>query len=82
LLIRAEVPEDHEAIANVTARAFGKYREARMFDAIRRSDAYVPELSLVAEMDGRIVGHLLLSYVGLADTDRRVLELGPMSVTP
>jgi len=28
LLIRAEVPEDHEAIANVTARAFGKYREA------------------------------------------------------
>jgi putative acetyltransferase len=82
LLIRAEVPEDREAIPDVTARAFGKYREARMVDAIRRSDAYVPELSLVAVMDERIVGHLLLSYVGLAEADRRVLELGPMSVTP
>ena len=80
--IRAEAPEDGQAIAEVTARAFGKEREARMVDAIRRSDGYVPELSLVAELEGRIVGHVMLSYVSLASDERRVLELGPMSVAP
>jgi putative acetyltransferase len=36
-----------------------------MIDAIRASDGFVPELSLVAEHDGKIVGHVLLSYVQL-----------------
>jgi predicted N-acetyltransferase YhbS len=53
LTIRVEAPGDSPAIAEVTARAFGKEREARMVDAIRRSDGYVPELSLVAELEGR-----------------------------
>jgi putative acetyltransferase len=82
LLIRAESPDDRKAIAEVTESAFGKEREAKMVDAIRRSDAFVPELSLVAELDGRIVGHVVLSYVGLDGERRRVLELGPMSVAP
>jgi putative acetyltransferase len=82
LTIRAEAPGDSPAIAEVTARAFGKEREARLVDAVRRSGAYVPELSLVAELEGRIVGHVMLSYVGLAGHERRVLELGPMSVIP
>ena len=82
LTIRAEAPEDGPAIAEVTASAFGKEREARMVDAIRRSGGYVPELSLVAELRGRVVAHVMLSYVGLAGDERRVLELGPMSVTP
>jgi putative acetyltransferase len=82
LCIRTEQPGDRRAIAAVTASAFGKDVEARIVDAIRGSDAYVPELSLVAELDGQVVGHVMLSYVGLAGDDRRVLELGPMSVAP
>jgi putative acetyltransferase len=78
--IRTETPVDREAIAAVTAAAFGKEREARIVEAIRRSDRFVPDLSLVAEQDGEIVGHAMLSYVDLAG--RRVLELGPMSVAP
>jgi putative acetyltransferase len=80
--IRAEAPEDRDAIAEVTSAAFGKQREARMVEAIRESDGFVRELSLVAERDGAIVGHVLLSYVGLAGDSRRVLELGPMCVAP
>jgi putative acetyltransferase len=82
LRIRAEVPADREAISAVTDAAFGKPLEAQMVEAIRQSDGFVPELSLVAEADGRIVGHLMLSYVGLEGQGRRLLELAPMSVHP
>jgi predicted N-acetyltransferase YhbS len=80
--LRGERPDDRPAIADVTAAAFGSEREARMIDAIRSSDGFVPELSLVAEVDGRVVGHAMLSYVVLEGADRHVLELGPMSVKP
>ena len=63
--IRAESREDWAAIAAVTEAAFGSARESRMIDAIRASDGFVPELSLVAEDDGQVVGHALLSYVEL-----------------
>jgi putative acetyltransferase len=82
LTIRPETPQDSIPIASVTTAAFGTDREARMVDAIRGSEGYVPELSLVAELDGRIVGHVMLSYVGLAGAERRLLELGPISVAP
>jgi putative acetyltransferase len=78
--VRAETAADHEAIAAVTTAAFGKEREARIVEEVRASDRFVPELSLVAEAGGEIVGHVLVSYVDLGP--RRVLELGPMSVAP
>lgn len=53
-----------------------------MVEAIRGSDGFVPELSLVAELDGQVVGHAMLSYIGLEGTSRRLLELGPMAVAP
>jgi putative acetyltransferase len=56
--IRAETPDDVDAIAAVTAAAFAKEREARMVEAIRASDGFVPELSLVADDAGEIVGHV------------------------
>jgi putative acetyltransferase len=82
LTIRPETGRDEAAIAEVTTAAFAKQREARIVDAIRRSDRFVPELSLVAEVEGVVVGHVMLSYVDLGDDSRRVLELGPMSVAP
>lgn len=80
--MRAERPGDEDAIGNVTTAAFGKQREARLVEAIRASDGFVSELSLVAELDGEVVGHVLLSYVGLEGDSRRVLELGPLAVAP
>lgn len=80
--VRAERRDDRTAISAVTEAAFGKPLEARMIDAIRASPGFVPELSLVAEDDGQLVGHVLLSYVELEGASRRLLELGPISVLP
>lgn len=67
----------------MTAAAFGQDLEARLVDSIRESEHFVPQLSLVAEIDGRIVGHVLLSRVFLrGKADRMVLSLAPLSVHP
>lgn len=80
--IRTERAEDIPAIAAVAEAAFGSPREARMVDAIRASGSFFPELSLVAVDDGTIVGHVILSYVELEGSERRLLQLGPVSVLP
>ncbi len=80
--IRREAEADHAAIAEVTQAAFGKEDEARLVEAIRASDEFVPQLSLVAEVDGRVVGHIMFSYSVLEGSDTRLLQLSPLSVSP
>ena len=55
-----------------------------MVAAIRASDEYIPELALVAELDGRIVGHVMISYSSLEEGDLRrpVAQLSPLAVLP
>lgn len=48
MLIRPETSGDHDAIFHVNAKAFGREDEARLVDALRKSPAFIPELSLVA----------------------------------
>ena len=52
---RAERPDDHRAIADVVAAAFGSRAEAELVENIRESEYFIPQLSVVAESDGRIV---------------------------
>lgn len=80
--IRVERPDDVDAIATVVAAAFGSPFEAQMVADIRASGDFVPELSLVAEHDGEIVGHVLVSSVALHDGDNhhRVPCLSPLAV--
>src|SRR3970282_1961439 len=57
--------------------------EPALCELIRASDGFVPDLSLVAEdRDGGIVGHILLSHVGIAGSPDPVLALAPMAVVP
>lgn len=83
--IRSERPDDHEAIRIVVAAAFGTPAEAALVDEIRLSPEYVAEWALVAELDGRIVGHTMVSYARLVvdDTDTRsIAMLSPLAVAP
>jgi putative acetyltransferase len=80
--VRVERAEDEPAVTRVIGAAFGRAGEAHMVEAIRASEGYVPELAFVAEDDGEVVGYVLLSYVGLAGSERRLLELAPLAVMP
>ena len=84
LTIRAEERDDELAIATVVEAAFGSPAEARLVSAIRASENFVPELSLVAELDGRIVGHVMISAVWLRheDSQRQIASLAPLAVAP
>jgi putative acetyltransferase len=81
IIVRSEQPGDRDAIRRVNELAFEGPAEADIVDALRDSEAWLPNLSLVAE-DGRgIVGHALFSLVRL-DSGPELLSLGPMAVLP
>jgi len=85
--IRQATDDDWPAILDVHRRAFGRDEEAGMADAVRSSDGFVAELSLVALADEatsrcQTHGHVLTSWVGLEGSERRLLQLGPIAVLP
>ncbi len=82
--IRPEGARDHDAIAAVVAAAFGSAREADLVDAIRSSPEYIAELALVAETDGEVVGHVMVSYTALDDgrSFHQIFQLAPLAVDP
>lgn len=82
LIIRPEKPEDIPAIFRVNQLAFGRENEARLVNNLRAENAIT--LSLVAQMDEQIVGHILFSPVTIRDdeTEWQALGLGPMAVLP
>ena len=84
ITVRSESKDDIKAIDVVNISAFEGDNEARLVTALRGSPGFTNELSLVAEFNGRIVGHLMLTPVTLhqRDQDVKVLALAPMSVVP
>jgi putative acetyltransferase len=82
VIVRAETAADHEAIRKVVDDAFGDTITGDLVEMIRRSERYVPELSLVAVSGGQTVGHVMSSYVELEPGARPVLQVGPLAVAP
>ena len=82
--IRQENNSDLTAISNVNRCAFAGEGEAEFVSSIRGSSHFVRELSLVAEFNGRIIGHILMFKTVLhqQNGDVEVLALAPMSVMP
>lgn len=85
LLIRQECESDHKQVYKVVKRAFEheKYsdkNEHNLVERLRKSRAFVPELSLVAEIGGKIVGYILFTEITI--DGRTALALAPVSVDP
>ncbi|WP_392531529.1 GNAT family N-acetyltransferase [Nostoc sp. C117] len=81
--IRCETLTDYPAIAEVNTLAFGQENEAKLVEVIRPCDGYIPELSLVAEIEGVVVGHILFSYIDLVgEQTLQILGLAPLAVRP
>ena len=84
-LIRSETSDDASAIAEVTAAAFktlevSNQTEQFIVAALRSAKALT--VSLVAEMEGRVVGHIAFSPVAISDGSPNWYGLGPVSVMP
>lgn len=85
IIIRHETPSDIPAIHAVNKQAFdGREAEAGLVDAIRKSKNFIPELSLVAEENGQILGHILFSRIHIETESGSVsaIALAPMAVLP
>lgn len=79
--IRPETPADRDAVHDVVRDAFGQTPEAVLVDRLRASAH--PQVSLVAESDGRIAGHIFFSPVALRESDALAAgQLAPLSVSP
>ena len=85
ILIRNETYADVSTITEVTVAAFktleiSNHTEQFIIEALRAAKALT--LSLVAEVDGRVVGHIAFSPVAISDGTRNWYGLGPVSVLP
>ena len=84
-LIRNETSADFSAITEVTIAAFktleiSRHTEQFIIEALRAAKALT--VSLVAEKDGRVIGHIAFSPVTLSDGTPNWYGLGPVSVLP
>ena len=85
IIVRNETIKDVLAITEVTIAAFktleiSHHTEQFIIEALRAAGALT--ISLVAEMDDRVIGHVAFSPVTISDGTRNWYGLGPVSVLP
>jgi putative acetyltransferase len=85
IVIRSERAADAAAIGEVTTAAFedlevSNHTEQFIVEALRAANALA--VSLVAEVDGRVIGHIAFSPLTISDGTRNWYGLGPVSVLP
>lgn len=89
ITIRQEQEKDYRAVYELVKLAFSDMpksdgTEHFLVDKLRVSDAFIPELSLVAELNGQLVGHILITKIQIENEHQSIesLTLAPVSVHP
>jgi len=90
LTIRKETPADYETVEALIRSAFEKAehtdgKESQLVHKLREAPEFIAALSLVAEQENRIVGHILLTPILIEEEDgttHHSLALAPVSVAP
>jgi predicted N-acetyltransferase YhbS len=86
MIIRQEKPEEFSEIYNLVKTAFQTAKvtngkEQDFVNSLRSSSNYIPELALVAEENGKLIGHIMLTKMYIDDNDKtETLYLAPISI--
>lgn len=83
--IRPETEADYARVYDLVKAAFATAErsdgnEQDLIVALRKSENYIPELSLVAEKDGKVIGHVMFTKVKIGDHEE--VALAPLAVDP
>jgi len=90
IIIRQEEKKDYQQVFQLTEEAFREmehsdHQEQFLVEKLRKSEAFIPELSLVAEDEnGTIAGHILFTKIKIVNEEKSFdsLALAPVSVKP
>jgi predicted N-acetyltransferase YhbS len=89
VIIRKENSFDHNWVIELTEKAFesleiSDHNEGKLVDKLRKSPSFIEELSLVAELKGQVVGHILFTPIVIDNGQQQFqsLVLAPVSVLP
>ncbi|MBK1897603.1 GNAT family N-acetyltransferase [Chryseobacterium paridis] len=89
MILRQEQEKDHSQVFKVVEDAFkyaehSDHQEQFLVEKLRNSDAFIPELSIVAEINNEIVGHILFTKLSVKNNSDSFssLALAPVSVKP
>lgn len=90
ITIRNETPRDHQAVETLTRRAFYNLyipgcTEHYLVRIMRDHPDFIPELDLVLELDGEVIGNIMYTKARLADEageEKKILTFGPVCIAP
>ena len=89
ITIRKEKSFDHNWVVELTEKAFetleiSDHNEGKLVDKLRKAPTFIEELSLVAELNGQVVGHILFTPIIIDNGQQQFqsLVLAPVSVLP
>lgn len=90
LVIRNEKDADRKTVEEITRRAFYNLYipgcvEHYLVHIMREHEDFIPELDLVAELDGQVIGNIMFTKARLVDEqgrEKNILTFGPLCVAP
>lgn len=84
IIIGPENPNDYKQIEQVNDLAFSQPNEGKMISSLRKNKKFIPDLSLVAKFDSKVVGHILFFPLNIISGEKsfEVISLSPMAVLP